>query len=118
MNINKILVLTLFVVLLAACSKKSTSTGPIDTTTVPPKSDTVAVANWGFIQNDTSTFYPGTQVGKITSVVLKAIAGIGASRSYPGMFWVENDQGEANIAIYLVDTTGAERAAFAVAGGF
>jgi hypothetical protein len=116
MNLTKLLVLTASATLFAACSKNSPTGTTPDTTTTKKPTDTVAVANWGLPQTDTTIFHTGTQVGRYTSGALSAVSGIAASREYPGMFWLENDQGDPNVAIYLVDTSGAIRADYAVTG--
>ncbi len=112
--LRKLLFAALAAGTLAACTKNS-PTGTTDTTKKPP-ADTVAVANWGLVQNDTNIFYNGKQVAKITSQYMKAASGIAASRYYPGMFWIENDQGDPNVAVYLVDSAGAMRADIQVVG--
>ncbi|MFI5201389.1 MAG: hypothetical protein ACHQNE_03285 [Candidatus Kapaibacterium sp.] len=100
-----------------SCGKKDSGSPvtPPDTT-VTKKLDTVALAQWGTIVQDTSIFYRGTQIGKITDPTMASASGIAASRAYPGMLWIENDQGGGTNNIYLVDSTGAKRAVFSVTG--
>jgi len=80
------------------------------------KTDTVALAQWSRIAVDTSIFFRGTQIGKISDPVMASASGIAASRAYPGMLWIENDQGGGTNDIFLVDSTGAKRAVFSVTG--
>ena len=114
MNLKNILVLTAAASLLAACSKNF-PTGSTDTTVTTPK-DTIAIPVYGLPMYDTSIFYPGVEVGQITNPVMSSASGMGASRFYTGMLWIENDQGSGTNDIYLVDTTGTERAVFSVTG--
>ena len=59
----------------------------------------------------------GVQVAEITNADVSNASGMGASRFYPGMLWIENDHNPAgNNDVYLFDTTGTERAAFSVTG--
>lgn len=111
----------LFVIFCAAlsvcsCGKKN-SGSPITPpdTTVTKKPDTVALAQWNPIAVDTSIFYRGTQIGRITDAAMANASGIAASRAYPGMYWIEDDK-SGNSDIYLVDSTGAEQAVFTVTG--
>ena len=57
------------------------------------------------------------QVAAITNGNVSNASGMGASRSYPGLLWIENDHNPGgNNDVYLYDTTGTERAAFSVTG--
>ncbi len=121
MKFKKILVLTAMASLLAACSKNSpTGTTPDTTakTPTPPPDTALAIAVWGTISQDTnpSAFAPAVEVARITNDAVSSASGIGASRFYPGMFWIENDQGGGTPYIWLFDTTGTNRAVFKVTG--
>jgi len=115
MNLTKILALGAAASMLAACSKNF-PTGTTDTTAVTHPKDTAAIPQYGTPLYDTSIFHAGVQVGKITDASMSSASGIGASRYYPGMLWIENDQGGGTNDIYLVDTTGTKRAVFSVTG--
>ena len=116
MYLKAVIALTIMSAATASCSKNSpTGTSDTTATTKKPSGDTVAVANWGSVLPDTTTFYRGTMVAKITASALSAASGIAASRAYPGMFWIEDDKA-GNSDIYLVDSTGAERAVCNVVG--
>ncbi len=115
MTLRKIILLTLSAGTLASCSKNS-PTGTTDTTATMHPTDTVAIPQYGTPIYDTSIFYTGVEVGKITDPEMSSASGMGASRFYPGMLWIENDQGGGSNDIYLVDTTGTKRAAFSVTG--
>jgi hypothetical protein len=117
MNIKSILLLAACAGSFAACSK-STPTASVDTTkTTPVNTDTVAYPHWSSIQLDTTIFHKGTQIGEITNADVSSASGMGASRSYPGLLWIENDHNPGgNNDVYLFDTTGRERAAFSVTG--
>src|ERR1700679_1815284 len=108
MNLKKILVLTACTAMLAACSKNSPTGTPPDTTAKQPaNTDTVAYVKWGNILRDTTIFYNGTQVTEITNGDVSNASGMGASRSYPGLLWIENDHNPGgNNDVYLFDTTG------------
>jgi hypothetical protein len=100
--------------MLVACSKKNTPTGPIDTTGTKKNTDTVAIANYQSpLVNDTNRFYHGVTLGHLDNSSLADVSGIAASRYYLGMFWAHNDQGDPN-NIYLIDSTGKIRAYFSV----
>ncbi len=116
MNLKNILVFSASISLLASCSKTSPTGTGTDTTATKQPTDTIAIANWGLPQTDTNIFHTGTQMGRYSSGALSAVSGMAASRAYPGMFWLENDQGDPNAAIYLVDSTGAVHADYAVTG--
>ncbi len=116
MILKKILVLSFAASMLAACSKNSPTGTTPDTTATTHVTDTGTVPQYGTPLYDTGIFYPGVQVGKITNVVMSSASGMGASRYYTGMLWIENDQGGGTNNIYLVDSTGTERAAFSVTG--
>ncbi len=94
---------------LTSCSRKDSALS--DTS----KSDTIAKPRWGVIPLDTNIFNRGTQIGRITDPAMAKASGIATSRSYPGMFYVEDDKA-GNSDIYLVDSTGEERAIFNVVG--
>ena len=118
MNLKNILLLSASIAMLASCSKTSPTGTPPDTTTTthnPPPDTALATAVWAQSQIDVTRFNLGDSVAKITNQDASGASGIGASRAYPGMFWIEQDQGGSN-NIYLFDTTGTERANFTVTG--
>ncbi len=117
MNLKKILVFTAVTIVLASCSKPSPTGTPPDTTgtKTPANTDTVAYTHWSSILPDTTIFYQGIQIAEIMNQDASGASGIGVSRAYPNMFWIENDQGSVN-HIYLFDTTGTERADLSVSG--
>jgi hypothetical protein len=117
MNLKKILILIAATSLLAACSKNSPTGTTPDTTKSPVNTDTVAYVKWGNILRDTTIFNGGAQVAAITNADVSNASGMGASRSYPGMLWIENDHNPSgNNDVYLFDTIGTERANFSVTG--
>ncbi len=116
MNLKRILILTLSAGMFAACSKNS-PTGTVPDTTAKAKTDTAAIPQYGTIVLNTTIFHDGVQVAKVTNNDVSSASGMGASRSYPGLLWIENDHNPSgNNDIYLYDTTGTERAAFSVTG--
>ncbi len=53
--------------------------------------------------------------GVVTDARINEASGMVASRTQPGVFWVHNDSGDSP-RIFAIDTTGATRAVFEVAG--
>ena len=103
--------------LLASCSKSPSPTAPVDTTVIKAvDADTIAYPQYGPPMLDTTIFYSGMHVGKITDQSMAGASGIAASHAYPGMFWVEDDQSVSAPTVYLVDTAGGKRAYFSVTG--
>ncbi len=109
-----ILVLSLFI---ASCYSTTPSpSGPPDTTTtIKPSGIDTAKYALAQIMRDTSSFHAGVEMGSLKENSVQRVTGIAASRHYSGMFWACNDGGGLP-NIFLMDSTGAVRATFAVTG--
>jgi len=88
------------------CTKKSSSTGPIDTMAVDTvKKDSIPVAVYPSIPKDTSDFSKPDSIGSLSPTTLREASGLAASRNYPGLLWTHNDSGNPPY-LFLIDSSG------------
>lgn len=104
-----------FSIALYSCSK-SNSSGVVNPTDTTPKTDTVIWGTYSTILSDTSTFYPGVQLGTVNDALIQSASGLAASHAYPNMFWTHNDAGKYGY-VFLLDSTGKRKGFFQVTGG-